>query len=90
MNKIEIYTKHYCPHCKAAKQTLARMGLVFKEIEVSKDAARASEMQLRSQRRTVPQIFVGDVHIGGNDDLQLAIAEGKFQQILAEASQSNH
>lgn len=54
MPKIDIYTKSYCPHCKAAKQTLASMGLVYREIEVSDDQALFNEMLNRSQRRTVP------------------------------------
>ncbi|HAT8489592.1 TPA: glutaredoxin 3 [Vibrio vulnificus] len=82
MPKIEIYTKSYCPHCKAAKQTLASMGLVYREIEVSDDRALFNEMLNRSQRRTVPQIFVGDVHVGGNQDLITAIRKGRFEKIL--------
>ncbi|CZF86287.1 glutaredoxin 3 [Grimontia marina] len=87
MPKIEIYTKSYCPHCRAAKQTLGRMGIAYREIEVSDDAALFNEMKTRSQRRTVPQVFVGGVHIGGNDDLQRAIRNGQFEKILE--SQTN-
>ncbi|USH04750.1 glutaredoxin 3 [Grimontia kaedaensis] len=87
MPKIEIYTKSYCPHCRAAKQTLGRMGIAYREIEVSDDATLFNEMKTRSQRRTVPQVFVGDVHIGGNDDLQRVIRNGQFEKILE--SQTN-
>ncbi|CZF83257.1 Glutaredoxin-3 [Grimontia celer] len=87
MPKIEIYTKSYCPHCRAAKQTLGRMGIAYREIEVSDDATLFNEMKTRSQRRTVPQVFVGDVHVGGNDDLQRAIRNGQFEKILE--SQTN-
>ena len=87
MPMIEIYTKNYCPHCRAAKQTLGRMGLAYREIEVSDDAALFNEMTSRSQRRTVPQVFVGNIHVGGNDDLQSAIRKGQFQKILE--SQTN-
>lgn len=87
MPKIEIYTKSYCPHCRAAKKALRLRGLNFLEIEVSDDAALFDEMKTRSQRRTVPQVFVGGVHVGGNDDLQRAIRNGQFEKILE--SQTN-
>ncbi|ENM5756871.1 TPA: glutaredoxin 3 [Vibrio mimicus] len=83
MPKIEIYTKSYCPYCKAAKQTLNSMGLSYREIEVSTNQALFNEMVNRSQRKTVPQIFVGDVHIGGYDDLVIAIKNGQFKKALA-------
>lgn len=83
MPKIEIYTKSYCPYCKAAKQTLNSMGLSYREIEVSDSQALFNEMLNRSQRKTVPQIFVGDVHIGGYDDLVIAIKNGQFKKALA-------
>ncbi|EEY99894.1 glutaredoxin 3 [Vibrio sp. RC586] len=83
MPKIEIYTKSYCPYCKAAKQTLNSMGLSYREIEVSDSQVLFNEMLNRSQRKTVPQIFVGDVHIGGYDDLVIAIKNGQFKKALA-------
>lgn len=83
MSKIVIYTKGYCPHCKAAKQTLTRMGLNYSEIEVSRDENLFNEMKNRSQRRTVPQIFVGSVHIGGNSDMMDLIYDGRFAEIVA-------
>lgn len=83
MPKIEIYTKSYCPYCKAAKQTLNSMGLSYREIEVSTNQALFNEMVNRSQRKTVPQIFVGDVHIGGYDDLVISIKNGQFKKALA-------
>lgn len=83
MPKIEIYTKSYCPYCKAAKQILNSMGLSYREIEVSTSQALFDEMVNRSQRKTVPQIFVGDVHIGGYDDLVIAIKNGQFKKALA-------
>lgn len=86
MPKIEIYTKSYCPHCKAAKRTLGSMGLTFEEIEVSDDPARFQEMKQRSQRRTVPQIFVGNTHIGGNSDLMKAIQNGWLKHVLSSQS----
>ncbi len=82
MSKIDIYTKSYCPHCKAAKHTLERLGLSFNEIEVTTNAALFKEMKERSGRHTVPQIFVGDVHVGGNQDLNDAIHDGRFEHIV--------
>ena len=82
MGQIEIYTKSYCPHCKAAKQTLAAKGLRFREFDVTDDQELFNEMLNRSQRRTVPQIFIGNVHIGGNQDLMESIKAGEFDKVL--------
>ena len=70
MNNIIIYHKDYCPYCKAALQLLSQQGLGYTAIEVTNDAVEFSNMVRRSGARTVPQIFVGDEHIGGFDDLQ--------------------
>ncbi len=67
---IVIYSKDYCPYCKMAKALLNQKGVAFTEYEVSEDAARMAEMIERSGGgRTVPQIFIGDVHVGGGTDL---------------------
>lgn len=70
MNNITIYTTDYCPYCHAAKALLRARGLSYTEIDVTKDAAKREEMIQRSGRRTVPQVFFDDKHIGGNYDLQ--------------------
>jgi GrxC family glutaredoxin len=70
MNQITIYTKGYCPYCKAAKKILASKGWEYTEIDVEHDQKAFSEMTARSRRRTVPQIFFDGEHIGGFDDLQ--------------------
>ncbi|MGD8109544.1 glutaredoxin 3 [Vibrio sp. NTOU-M3] len=82
MSQIILYTKHYCPHCKAAKLTLKNMGLAYQEIDVSDSPSLFNEMTKRSQRKTVPQIFVGTQHIGGNQDLNASIHNGHFEQVL--------
>lgn len=69
-NNINIYTTDYCPYCHAAKALLRSRGLEYNEIDVTYDTAKRDEMIARSGRRTVPQVFFGDKHIGGNDDLQ--------------------
>lgn len=84
MTNVEIYTKGYCPFCKKAKATLRDLGISFEEYEITNDANLAQEMQTRSQRKTVPQIFVGDQHVGGNDDLQASLKNGSFKKLLAE------
>lgn len=70
MDDITIYSGDHCPFCTAAKSLLDSRGLSYTEIKVSEDAARLREMLARSQRLTVPQIFFGERHIGGFDDLQ--------------------
>ena len=76
MSKITVFHKDYCPYCRAAKQVLDASGRDYTEIEVTHDARAFGEMVARSGgRRTVPQIFFGDTHIGGYDDLQLYISK---------------
>ena len=70
MNNVTIYTKDYCPYCKFAKALLDQKGIAYEEFDVGYDAEKLAEMLERSQRRTVPQIFFGDEHVGGFDDLQ--------------------
>ncbi len=68
-NKAIVYSKDYCPYCKAAKRILQARGVEFTEIDVQIQPDKLAEMISRSGRRTVPQIFFGDKHIGGHDDL---------------------
>ena len=69
MQKVTIYTTPYCPYCHAAKALLKKKGVPFEEIDVQ-DAGLRQQMMLRSNgRRTVPQIFIGDTHVGGCDEL---------------------
>lgn len=69
MKNVTIYTKGYCPYCKAAKQILHAKGIDFNEIDVQFDEENRQEMIQRSGRMTVPQIFFDDTHIGGHSDL---------------------
>jgi len=62
---IILYTKGHCPFCKAAKALLTEKGVAFTDIEITGNAALTAEMEQRSGRHTVPQIFIGDLHIGG-------------------------
>ena len=84
MNDVTIYSKFYCPYCASAKALLDRKGIAYNEIEVAHDPALQAEMQERSQRRTVPQIFFGDLHIGGSDDLYELERSGELDRLLAD------
>jgi glutaredoxin 3 len=82
MSKVEIYSKNHCPYCQRAKHLLATKGIDFEEIEVTFDADRQQEMIERSGRRTVPQVFIGNVHIGGSDDLAEAHRNGLLDRLI--------
>ncbi len=66
---ITLYMADWCPYCQRAKALLTGKNLAFTEINVDDDANFRAEMVARSGRRTVPQIFIGDTHVGGCDDL---------------------
>lgn len=83
MSHVEIYTKNGCIFCLRAKFLLWRMKAKYEEINVTHDANRFSEMQKRSQQRTVPQIFINDRHIGGSDDLAAAKRSGQLKKLLS-------
>ena len=83
MKQAEIYTKRYCPYCVRAKQLLELKGVRYKEFEVSVDECLRSEMLKRSNRKTVPQIFFGDTHIGGSEELYALEHNGQLDEILA-------
>lgn len=79
---IEIYSKFLCPYCSKAKRTLDKLGLSYQSIEITFNPHRRAEMIQRSGRTTVPQIFVGDVHIGGSDDLEAARESGLLNKVV--------
>lgn len=80
---IEIYTKGHCPFCKEAKETLNRLDLAFTEYEITHDALLTAEMEKRSQRTTVPQVFFSDHHIGGGVDFHQALNNGELAELIA-------
>ncbi len=86
MNRVEIYTKDYCPYCKRAKRLLAGKGIEFREFDVTHDVAGQEEMIERSGRRTVPQIFIDGVHLGGSDDLVAYSRSGELDRQLETAA----
>lgn len=81
-NKIIIYSSTHCPYCVRAKALLNKKGLEFTEILVDSNDALREEMIEKSQRRTVPQIFINGQHIGGCDDLYAWDATGELDKIL--------
>ncbi|MGH1430684.1 MAG: glutaredoxin 3 [Neptuniibacter sp.] len=68
MPKVEIYSMGYCPYCIAAKRILAKLGWEYREVDITGKPKLKSEMMKRTQRHTVPQIFLDKRHIGGFDD----------------------
>ena len=83
MTKIILYTTPYCGYCRAAKHLLTEKGATFTEIDVSGDLALRQEMIDRATgRRTVPQIFIGDTHVGGCDDLLALDGRGGLDPLL--------
>ncbi len=87
MSEITIYTTPTCPYCVRAKALLREKNLVFTEICVATDSGLRRELAERTGRTSVPQIFFGDAHIGGCDDLYELHVEGKLERILAEQTQ---
>ena len=84
MAKIEMYTTAVCPYCVAAKGLLTRKGVSHvEEIRVDLSPDRRDEMMSRSKRRTVPQIFIDGVHVGGHDELVALDRAGKLDPMLA-------
>ena len=86
---VEIYTTRYCPYCHAAKALLSRKGVAFIEIDLAGNWERRDEMIERANgRMTVPQIFIGMVHVGGSDDLLALERAGKLDALLTGPGQS--
>lgn len=81
---ITIYTTPLCPYCLRAKRLLNAKGARFEEIDVMLDSDQRQKMETRSGRHTVPQIFVGDVHVGGCDDLYRLNETGELDALLKE------
>jgi glutaredoxin 3 len=89
MPPVQIYTTRFCPYCVAAKTLLKRKGVAYDEIDVGSAIERREEMVQRANgRMTVPQIFIGDIHVGGNDDLQALERAGKLDALLANGSKA--
>ena len=83
---VVMYSTGWCPYCDRARGLLERKGVAFREIKVDEDAAQRDAMLKRTGgRRTVPQIFVGDRHVGGFDELYALDKKGELDQLLGRA-----
>lgn len=83
MKNITIYTTNTCPYCIKAKALLNKKNAIFTEINVEGEEKRNKMVELTSGKRSVPQIFIGDHHVGGCDDLYELERQGKLDQLLA-------
>jgi glutaredoxin 3 len=84
MPPVLVYSKSWCPYCSAAKALLAKKGVAFEEIDVDGRPDLQQAMSVRAHgQRTVPQIFVGETHVGGCDDLHDLDASGGLDKLLA-------
>ena len=84
MADVTIYTRSFCGYCSAAKHLLSSKGVAFNEIDATFSQDLRAEMIQRSKgRATFPQIFIGDVHVGGSDDLHALDRAGRLDPLLA-------
>lgn len=83
MPPVTIYTKSWCPYCQAAKELLTQKGVAFEEIDVADRDLQTAMAKRANGRSTVPQIFIGETHVGGCDDLHALDAAGKLDPMLA-------
>lgn len=86
MSHVTIYTRPYCSFCFRAVSLLEKKGVAFTEIEAGFDPEKRAEMVERSGRSTFPQIFVGDRHIGGCDEIMALERDGKLDPLLKDAA----
>ena len=86
MRPVTIYTRALCPYCTRALALLRRKGAEVTQIDATFDTERKQEMMQRSGRRTFPQIFIGDTHVGGCDDLHALEASGGLDPLLSGAT----
>jgi len=85
MKQITIYSKQTCPYCDMAKKLLQQKGVTnFTEIRIDLNEQERENMIARTQRMTVPQIFIGDYHVGGFDDLAKLNSAGKLDELLGK------
>ena len=84
MSAVRIYGNSTCAYCGAARMLLAGKGVSYEDINVASDPGKRNEMEQLSGRRSVPQIFVGDRHVGGFDELCALDKSGELDQLLAE------
>lgn len=84
MKSVRMYTTGSCPFCIMAKRLLSQKGVTVEEVRVDSDAEQREQMMRSTGRRTVPQIFVGETHVGGFDDLSAMERAGKLDPLLKD------
>jgi glutaredoxin 3 len=84
MAKIEMYTTQWCGYCARARALFEKKGVTFDEMDVMEDDGKRTEMRTRSNRTSVPQIFINGQHIGGSDELAALEQQGKLDALLAQ------
>ena len=85
MQTVVIYTTPFCPYCLMAKRLLTKKGAAFQEIDVAGNPRLREEMRRKAGGLgTVPQIWIGDTHVGGSDDLHALERDGKLDALLAD------
>ncbi len=82
--QVVMYATSWCPYCARARRLLADKGIAYSEIDVEAHPEARSEMVRRSGRRTVPQIFIGETHVGGSDELLALDAAGGLERLRAD------
>lgn len=86
MAKVTMYSTGVCPYCQMAERLLTAKGVqTIEKVRIDLEPARREEMMSRTGRRTVPQIYIGDTHVGGYDDLSALDRAGKLDALLAQA-----
>lgn len=83
---VTLYTSAWCGYCMRAKALLDQKGVAYTEIDVDGNRAHREEMIARSGRRTVPQVFIGEHHVGGSDELAAAERSGELDRLLGSAA----
>ena len=86
MNEVTIYTTRFCPYCIQAKQLLDAKGVSYHEIAVDNDPQQRLQMMELSGRRTVPQIWIGDVHVGGCSELWKLERNNELEALLSKVT----
>ena len=79
---VTMYVGSWCPYCDRARTLLTKKGVAFTEVNVEDDPAKRTEMMTRSGRRSVPQIFIGERHVGGSDDLRELDRTGELERLI--------
>jgi glutaredoxin 3 len=82
---VTLYTTRYCPYCIRARNLLDSKGVAYRDIAVDNEPRLRREMMIRSGRHTVPQIWIGERHIGGYDDMYLLERQGRLDELLKGA-----